>query len=138
MKRKIILVSILIFILAISFIFISHSIAEKTELEIKSHRAVYCYQEYFGPPNQVLIVEHKDDIPNLVKYYKEMEKGENPLFEFDLKTLSMYEPVYLLSYSEDSLVAEVVSYSDYGKRRGGNYTRGYIYSKTIHASPPKK
>jgi len=65
-------------------------------------------------------------------------KGENPIFNFPLKTLPQCEPVYVIGFSKDSLLAKVVSYYDYGAMRGGNFTKGWVYAKCLHKEPPRK
>lgn len=110
---------------------------ERRQAEIKKQPIRYCYQNYFGPPNAALIIEDKDDIPELVKYYKNLEKKNNGFIHFKLRTLSMFDGVYLIGYiNSDSSVAEVVSYNNYGNRFGGVYIRGYVYGKTLHLTPP--
>ncbi len=70
--------------------------------------------------------------------YKQVEKGENPTFNFPLKTLPQYDPIYVVGYTEDSLLAEVISYYDYGARRGGSFTKGWVYAKCLHKEAPPK
>jgi len=43
--------------------------------------------------------------------------------------------VYLISVSEDSLLAEVIYKGPYSKF-GPNYIEGYVYYKTLHHTPP--
>ena len=100
---------------------------------------MYVYQTFWGPANPAMIIEDKKYKDDLVTYYKQAEKGENPIFNFPLKTLPQYEPVYVLEFTEDSLLAKVISYYDYGAIRGGSFTKGWVYTKCLHIeSPPKK
>lgn len=134
-KKKYLLIFIGMGLLSIPII---HYFVEKNYKNITEHPVRYCYEEFAGTPNAVLIVKNKDDIPLLIEHYKNLEKKIDTYFSFDLRTLSMYEPVYLMGYPEkDSAVAEVVSFNNYGKF-GGDYIRGYVYSKSLHLIPPVK
>ena len=97
---------------------------------------MFCYETFRGPSNSAFIIEDLIYKDSLVKYYKEVEKGENPVFNFPLKTLPTDDPVYVMNYiDKDSLIVEIVSYYDRGIKFGGNYLRGYVYGKTLHSSP---
>ena len=52
--------------------------------------------------------------------------------------MPQFTPVYVMGYTSDSLLADVVSYYDRGARHGGSYTRGWVYAETLHINPPKK
>ena len=131
-----------IIILSIGVIFsliLIHFYVERHDKAIRNYPIRYCYQEYSGPPNSVLIIEDEKDIQALIDHYTKLEKQTQDYFEFDLRTLSMYDPVYLISYyGKDSLVAEVVSFNNYGIKFGGAYIKGFVYSKTLHLKPPPK
>jgi hypothetical protein len=134
MKRKV-LYLLIFFVVCIflTVIFSRYSIDN-----IKKNPIKYCYQTYFGPPNSVLVIESLSYKDSLINYYKRVENGENPSFNFPLKTLPQYEPVYVISYTKDSLLAEVVSYYDRGTPNGGSYLRCYVVTKTLHDNPPSK
>lgn len=85
-----------------------------------------------------MIIEDLSYKDALIEYYQLMENGKNPAFNFPLKTLPQFEPVYVVGYTDDSLLVEVVSYYDRGKYDGGSYLKGYVYYKTIHDEPAKK
>lgn len=100
---------------------------------------MYCYSDFRGVPNPAHIVS-KNNKMDLVNYYRKVEKDANvnPIITFGIKTLPQYEPVYVLKYSEDSLIAKVVSYYNRGFRLGGSYTVGWVYIGTLHETPPTK
>jgi uncharacterized protein YneF (UPF0154 family) len=137
MRRKK-LVLVVLMVCGLLFVSGSYFLNKYYHKDIKSNPQMYAYQTYWGPPNPVLLIEDLDFKDSLILYYKKVEKGENPYFNFPLKTLPITYPVYVLGYTEDNLLAEVVSYYDRGKRTGGSYLRGYVYSKTLHKDPPIK
>lgn len=40
--------------------------------------------------------------------------------------------MYVLEYTEDSLLAKVVSYLDLGPKLGGDFRKGWVYAKCLH------
>ncbi|HKC67412.1 MAG TPA: hypothetical protein VKG26_04230 [Bacteroidia bacterium] len=105
--------------------------------KIKNSPKMYAYQTYWGPANAVLIIENLKYKNALISYYDSIEKNPslNPIIELPLKTLPTSEPVYVVGYSKDSLLAEIVSYYDRGAHFGGDYLRGWVYVKTLHKTP---
>lgn len=136
-KRTKIIVSVVIFI-GFFFLVGGYFINKFYHEGVKSNPVKYCYQTYFGPANSVIVLEDLDYKEAYLKYYSELSKGANPSFDFPLKTLPQYEPVYVMGYSEDGLLADVVSYYDRGSYFGGSYLRGWVYSETLHDNPPPK
>lgn len=104
--------------------------------EVKKSPMMYCYQTYYGPANSVLIIENLKYKNDYINYYSLVSKGENPTFNFPLKTMPQHTPVYVISYTKDSLLAEVVSYYDRGVKFGGSFTKGWVYAETLHKEPP--
>lgn len=101
----------------------------------KIHAApkAYCYQQYWGPKNPVLFVEHSKLIDSLSNYYRKIESGEpNPTFNFPPLSLPMDTCVYVLGYTEDSICAKVACYN-WGRQ--GDFVIGWVYSKTLHPKP---
>lgn len=105
--------------------------------KVRSSPQMYVYHTFWGPVNPAMIIENRKYKKELIDYYKQVEKGENPTFNFPLKTLPQYEPVYVMEFTEDSLLAKVISYYDYGTFRGGSFTKGWVYSKCLHNNPPE-
>jgi len=97
---------------------------------------MYCYEYFRGTnkPVSVLIIEDLDLKKQYLKYYRELEMGKEPYLHNDipLKGIPQYTPVYVLEYTEDSLLAKVVSYYDRGAKFGGSFTKGWVYAKTLH------
>lgn len=106
--------------------------------DVKSHPQMYCYQTFYGPPNSVLIIESLEYEDDYIEYYNKVAEGENPLFYFPLKTMPQYSPVYVVDYTKDSLLANVVSYYDRGAKFGGSFTKGWVLTKTLHKTPPPR
>lgn len=129
---------ILIFGLLILTIYLAYFFTIKYHQNIKSKQKFYCYQAYFGPPNEALVIEDLVYKDSLIKYYNEAEKGINPIFNFPLKTIPKLEPVYLIEYSNDSLVALVASYYDRGVHNGGFFNKYYVDVRTLHSIPIKR
>jgi hypothetical protein len=125
----------------IFFVGIAPIINKRHHKWVKSHPQGYVYETFRGPVNPVLVIESLKYKDSLIAYYDKQEKigpdgNEEPYFNFPLKTLPQYEPVYVIGYTDDSLLAKVVSYYDRGPKRGGDYLECYVYVKTLHSSPP--
>lgn len=117
-----------------------HFINKYYNEDVKSHPQMYCY-EYFRGTNKsvsVLIIEDLDLKAQYLKYYQELELGKEPYLDNDipLKGMPQSSPVYVIDYTEDSLLAKVVSYYDRGAYFGGSFTKGWVYAKTLHKDPP--
>ena len=72
----------------------------------------------------------------LLAYYSKLLISENSFFNFPLKTISINDPVYLLSFTEDSSLVEFVSYDNRDVSFGGSYLWAYVDSRFVHKSPP--
>lgn len=140
-RTKYILIGIALF-LALFFSVGGHFINKFHNDAVKSKPQMYCYENFRGldEPVSVLIIEDFELRSHYLKYYRELEKGEEPYLhnKIPLKGLPQYSPIYVLEYSEDSLLAKVVSYYNRGSKFGGSYTEGWVYSKTLHKNPPPK
>ena len=98
---------------------------------------MYPYQTYYGAANLVLIISDLKYKEELVFYYEFMKENKrDTFFNFPLKGLPPSEPVYVLGYSEDSLVAEVVSLYYRGAHFGGGFTQGWVATSVLHKEPP--
>ena len=108
---------------------------------VKNHTKMYCYEYFRGTekPVSVLIIEDLSLKEQYLKYYQELELGKEPYLpnEIPLKGLPQYYPVYVIGYTKDSLLAKIVSYYDRGVRLGGSFTKGWVYTKTLHKDPPQ-
>lgn len=107
---------------------------------VKMSPKMFVYQTFFGPANSAFIIEDLKYKEALIAYYDTIANNPNanPVIEMPLKTLPQYEPVYVMGYSEDSTLVDIVSYYDRGAYFGGSYLRGWVYIKTLHENPPKK
>ena len=105
--------------------------------ELYKKPKLYVYETFLGPANPVLIISDLKFKDELCTYYKYARDNKNyTSFSFPLNGLPQNDPVYLLGFSEDSLVAEVVSLYYRGKSFGGGFTQGYVSTLTLHNSPP--
>lgn len=140
MKNRYILIVGILFLLIIGSFFLIHHFNNKYHEDVKQHPQKYCFQLYLGAPNPILIVETEKYQQPLIDYYNKREKDplSNPGLGVPLKTLSMYDPVYVMGYTKDSLLADIVSYKDRGRLGGGSYLRGWVYAKLLHDNPPPK
>ncbi|MFA9215099.1 MAG: hypothetical protein ACEQSR_14875, partial [Candidatus Methylacidiphilales bacterium] len=92
----------------------------------------YCYDSFGKAVNSALVIEDLDFKDSLIKYYNQTEKGINPIFNFPLKTLPQFEPVYLLEFSDDSTIAYIASFYDRGALNGGSFNKYYVDTRTLH------
>ena len=119
-----------------------HFINKHYHENIKSHPQMYCYEYFKGNENpvSVLIIEDLSLKNHYLEYYHELENGKEPYLHNDipLKGMPQYSPVYVIKYTPDSILAKVVSYYDRGAKFGGNFTKGWVYAKTLHKDPPQE
>lgn len=137
MKKVIIIIAIVV---GLGFLVGGHFFNKWYHRHVKSHPQMYAYQIYLGPSNPILIIEKDKYKDALIAYYdkREADPQSNPPIGVPLKTLPMYDPVYVMGYSPDSLLADVVSYYDRGAYFGGSYLRGWVYAKCLHPAPPPR
>lgn len=135
--RKIIIAIVLF---GVVFFIGAHILNQVYNAKIKRSPKKYVYQTYWGLVNSALIIEDLQYGDSIIAYYSEIEKDSsaNPTFNFPLKTLPQYEPVYVVGYSKDSVLVEVVSYYERGPYFGGSYLRGWVYKGTIHDKPAEE
>lgn len=134
-KLTYILISVILIII-IAF-FSMHNYHEMYYEELYKKPKKYVYETFMGPVNSVLIIEDLKYKKDLIEYYDYAELNHNyTSFNFALKTLTRAEQVYIIGYTEDSLLLEVVSLYDRGAHFGGSFTQGYVYYKTLHDLPP--
>jgi hypothetical protein len=136
-KTKNILIGVSVFIV-LFFTVGGHFINKYYHKDVKSHPQMYCYETFYGPANSVLLIDKLSYKNQYLNHYYDVEKGLNPVIDFPLKTMPQNTPVYVMGYSEDGLLADVVSYYDRGANLGGSFTRAWVYAKTLHKDPPPK
>ncbi len=109
---------------------------------VRSQPQKYAYDVIRGndTPVSVLIIEDIDLKEPYLNYYYKLESGVEPFLDdrIPLKGLPQYDPVYVINYTKDSLLAEVVSYYNRGAYLGGSYTQGWVYTKNLHEKPFEK
>lgn len=132
MKRKTTAITISIIIV---FVFGSYYFSKFYRNNIQTKPIYYCYDSIGTVINSALVIEDLNYKDSLIKYYNQAEKGINPIFNFPLKTLPQFEPVYLLEFSDDSTIAYVVSFYDRGAANGGSFNKYYVDSRTLHKNP---
>jgi hypothetical protein len=105
---------------------------------VTSSPVVYVYDQSKGPANPAYVIEDLDYKEALISYYDTISANPdaNPSLKFPIIFLTDNNIVYLVGYSEDSLLADVVTYNQ-ATRRGPVYFRGWADVRTIHKSPPK-
>jgi len=133
---------VLFVFLGLFFIIGAHFFNKAYHKNVKSKPIMYCYENFRGldKPISVLIIKDLDLKNNYIDYYKKLEFGEEPFLHDDipLKTMPQFRPVYVMGYTKDSLMADVVSYYNRGVKFGGGYTRGWVYAKTLHKASPTR
>lgn len=133
-------IKIILVVVFISMLLIGvggYFINKNHQKKVRSQPKKYCYQTFYGPANPVLMIRDLEFKEEYIKYYRNVESNNKAYFNFPLKTLPISFPVYVMSYSKDSVLANVVSYNDGGFEFGG-YIRGWVYAKTLHENPPNE
>lgn len=124
--------------IGIFFVFGSYYFSKFYRNNVLSKPIYYCYDSFGKVINSALVIEDLRYKDSLIKYYNQAEKGINPIFNFPLKTLPQFEPVYLLEFSDDSTIAYVVSFYDRGSANGGSFNKYYVDSRTLHKNPVER
>lgn len=100
--------------------------------QIRSHPVAYPYETYYGPPNPALMTTNRFQKDSLIKYNHDCDTGTGEVYiNFDFKVLPMFEPVYILKYSDDSVLTRI-----YTDNIPGSLHKGWVYSKCLHPCPP--
>lgn len=89
-----------------------------------------------GVENPVLFITNLKYKSDYILYYSKLRAGEDPAFNFPLKTMPYNDPVYILSYTKDSTMVKIASFYDRGPKFGGRYTEGYILREFLHDKMP--
>ena len=135
-KRILILIGIL---MALFFLVGGYFINKNWHAYVKNQPQKFVYETFRGTskPVSVIIIEDLDLKELYLEYYRAVEAGIEPTLDqrIPLKGMPQYSPVYVIGYTKDSLLAEVVSYYDRGAYFGGSYTQGWVYSNAIHNEP---
>jgi hypothetical protein len=121
--------------IGIFFVLGSYYFSKFYRNNVLSKPIYFCYDSFGTVINSALVIEDLYYKDSLIKYYNQAEKGINPIFNFPLKTLPQFEPVYLLEFSADSTIAYVVSFYDRGALNGGSFNKYYVDSRTLHKNP---
>lgn len=121
--------------IGIFFVLGSYYFSKFYRKNVLSKPIYYCYDSFGTVINSALVIEDLYYKDSLIKYYNQAKKGINPIFNFPLKTLPQFEPVYLLEFSVDSTIAYVVSFYDRGAANGGSFNKYYVDSRTLHKNP---
>lgn len=107
---------------------------------VKSHPKGYLYSDDNQVQNPVLCVSRKRYFQKLKDYYVADERwlldsthNKKPFIDFPLDGFPMTEPVYVVGYSEDSTLIEVICYWDH---KGPAYESGWVLLKHFHQKPP--
>ena len=132
-KVKKILICTVAFIMLFCGVF-GKLIHDKYHEYVKSHKQMYCYDDIRGSQRAVSVIyieslKYKD---RYLDYYRQLESGIEPYLQVPLYAIAGNDHVYVLEYTEDSLLAKVASYLDLGPRHGGDFRKGWVYAKCLH------
>jgi len=133
MKKKLIITLICLVFLVLIF-FLLRYYSDRFHLKVMENEKMYAYETYNGVVNPVLYIKNYQLKDSIVNYYRAIESGiGNPKFNFPPLSLPYNRFVYVINYSGDSLVAEIICYENTEKEM---YKRGWVYSKLLHKYPP--
>ncbi len=133
------LVFVALFVIAVVLLLGAYYYNQHYHRYIMSHKKMYCYDTFFGPPNSALMITDLGYGESLIKYYQLEEKGRTPVGNFPLLGLPTDTPVYVMGYvGKDSMLVDIVNYWDKGGKSRSSYLRGYVYSKTLHDKPASR
>ena len=88
----------------------SNPFAEKFREDVHSHEFRYCCDTTNGYPNQCLTISDLDYKDDLLKYYSDRMSGKKASFSFPLNTIGTNTKLYIMGYTEDSTLADIIYY----------------------------
>lgn len=96
----------------------------------------FVYSLHGGSRNSALVIESKDEIPKLKRYYQNLDSGKlDARINFQLLGHSPNIQAYVIDYYEDSTIVEIISFDPISGAKNGGYFRGYAYYNTLHDHP---
>lgn len=134
--RNILCLSVLI---GLIFLVGGYFLSSHYHQKIRVSPVTYIYEGFSGSVNSALIIQDYDYKNEIIEYYNIVEKNPKatPKIKFPLKTLPQYEIAYVLDFSNDSSLVEIVSYYNRGAFDGGGYLRGWVDKRTLHPNKPE-
>jgi hypothetical protein len=131
MKSKSMKLVFFIIIGIILFVVFSYNLEKYYIKSMHNHPIVYCYEDFSGVTNPPLLITNLRFKDSLLNYYKKLQQGQNPSFNFPLESVFPDKPVYFLGYyQKDTLLGKI--YIDFD----GRDETAYTYRSIIHKSPP--
>lgn len=124
---------ILIFILLIFFGVCAPIINYQYHKWLGKQKQMYCYSDFRGVKNPAFLIP-KTSKDELIKYYQlvEVNPKANPIIKFGINTVPTNKKVFVIKYSEDSLIAKIVIKYSKATKFHGALENGWVYSKTLH------
>jgi len=139
MKRTIIFLALLAIVFLIACpIYVNWYYAD---LEKKPQKYPYVFYSGSDKPASLLIIDDLDPKREYINYYDKIFRGDNSavINGFSIQGLPQYDPVYVIKYTDDSILAKVVSlYHHNSIKLGGDYKTGWVYARALHDKPPPK
>ena len=115
----------------------SHYYSKYYHQKMRSYPKMYCYRikKDNNVVNPAYLIKNRKYKDSLIGFYIKDEKGEEPNYlNFPFRIVPEGASVYVLGYYNDSTLAKIMCYYDFG--RGDFYLKGYIDTKTLHITPP--
>lgn len=113
------------------------NISTKSRQNIIKHPKKYCYEDFGEVINPAFILDNLIAKEAFVRYHEIIfnDPMASPPLSFPITTLPQRTPVYVMDYTEDSVLVEVVCYYDRGPSFAAKSHRGWVYYKTLHDNP---
>lgn len=101
--------------------------------QVKNFPKVYIYDTLgWKVLNPALYIEKMEYEKSLIMVCDSEEQKKNSIIYFPVQYMTMLKPIFLVGYSRDSLLAEVVDI----ETSCWGYVRGYVYFRNVHKTLP--
>jgi hypothetical protein len=99
----------------------------------KDKPLIYVYNMFGGNLRSALYIKYIEDRKLLKNYYDDLEMGKPSYILVQMRYLPYNSPMFLIGKcKEDSTIYEIIDINT----RTWEYTRGFVYSKTVFNNPP--
>lgn len=131
-KNRNIIVGILV---CIVLFFSMHFYAKYFRANLEKYPKLYCYEIRID--NSIkgsYYIDNLDDKEKYIEFYREQKTEERDYNnrDFNRNVIIANIPLYILEYTEDSLLAKFYGYNSYDGLNRGTSIDGWVYVKNLH------
>lgn len=118
------------YVILLSLLSCSNPFAENYYTYVHTLDYGYCYDTTMGYPNQCLTIDDLSFKDQLLAYYDKHMNHKEASYSFPLNTIGVKTKLYILGYTEDPTLVNIIFYQDPGSY---NYYKGYVPAVLLHS-----